>query len=96
MTFDPNISAGTVIAALSICLTIIISVTGAYIGVTRHMTTNEQQIAALLQRMAKVELKQEKHDEKLSALQTLIAGLEAKLESFLQLVGRRLSVGDKD
>lgn len=80
MTFDPTISLGTILSAVTICLTIGACCLGFYAGVTRHMTKTEEQILAMLERIEQLEEGQKKHADQLGGLAKLLAATQAVLE----------------
>lgn len=77
---DPTISLGSLIAMLGISVTIIGAVGAAYLGVIRHMTTNEQQIKAMLERMEKVEQQQQAQGRILNSQTTVIAVIQEQIK----------------
>lgn len=89
MGFDPTISLGAILSALAICVTIVTSVVAAYMGVTRHMTKTEGQILAMLERLEKVERKQEAQGGAIGKLQAMVAAAVAKIEMLYEMAKRR-------
>ena len=91
MQFDSNISLGTIISALSICLTIVMSVWASYLGITRHMTKTEQQISAMLDRLEKLEKRQDKSEETVNKIETSLSGLVAQMKFFYEWVMNKVA-----
>ena len=86
MKFDPTISLGSIIAALSI----IVALLSSTIGVLRHMTQQQEILRAIIARVAKLEAKQEKQSDAIAELASTMSGMAAKLQMVYDWVMREI------